>query len=438
VKKRALVILAVAAVAVAIPVADALRVAPLANRGGVVLTWRAQNKVAVIAQPSGKLLAIHAIRRVTPGTRVTVSGIKWGSPVAGIKWSTAPSGIKWGIKWGRNGSYSSGIRRSTKQAVWTPIRGPIVKRFGKKAVAVGTPGGVVVVRIAALRRGSEGLAGQKELMAGGLPPVGATISVRVFFGKNGIKIGRNLKYLKPPVPGASLPFAGTIESINVAAKTMVVVDNQDRAYPVRITVALPPEFTIAPYAPGTEVAVSGRFKPNGVMSSTLISENGSFSEADDPSTTQILTTGQPACTNAREAACPQTSPGDTASAGSGAQPGDVPPAPPSSTSPPTPPSPPAGGSGTPPGGNPTPPVVDPPPPGDDPDPDADPPPGDEPPPGCRPNAEHTSSGTWVKHRPTRCWKDWCKAQRRATERWPLGCSAGRRPWHRVMNLNRYR
>jgi hypothetical protein len=433
VKKRALVILAMAAVAAAIPVADALRVAPLAKRNGVVVTWRAQNKVAVIAQPSGKLLAIHAIRRVTPGTRVTVSGIKWGSPVAGIKWSTAPSGIKWGIKWGRNGSYSSGIRRSTKKAVWTPIRGPIVKKFGKKAVAVGTPGGVVVVRIAALRRGSEGLAGQKELMAGGLPPVGATISVRVFFGKNGIKIGRNLRYLKPPVPGASLPFAGTIESINVAAKTMVVVDKQDRAYPVRITVALPPEFTIAPYTPGTEVAVSGRFTPNGVMSATLISENGNFSEADDPSTTQILTTGQPACTQAREAACPQTSPGDTASVGSGAQPGGGSPVLPSSPSPPTLPSPPSGGKGTSPGG-------DPPPAPGDPDPDTDPDPDDgpAPPSGCDPTTGRSTRGHLLRHRPPRCWVAWCRAQRRETERWPGICRKNRDRRDHNINFKRVR
>lgn len=430
-----MVILAVAAVAVAIPVADALRVAPLASRDGVVLTWRTQNKTAVIAQPNGKLLAIHAIRRVTPGSRVTVSGIKWGSPVSGIKWSAAPSGIKWGIKWSRNGSYQSGVatRRSTKKAVWTPVRGPIVKKFGKKAVAVGTPGGIVVVRIAALRRGSEGLSGQKELMAGGLPPVGATISIRVYFGKNGIKVGRNLKYLKPPVPGASLPIAGSIASINIAAKTMVIVDDQDKAYPVRITVALPPEFTIAPYTRGDEVAVSGRFKPNGVMTSTLISENGDFREADDPTTTQILPSGG-ACSNALENACPLTAPGETSDAGSvGQAPGGAAP-PPFSTSPPTPPSPPSGG--TPPAGDPTPPAGDPTPPGDD--PGTDPPTGEDPPPGCRPFTERGTWNTpWVKHRPAKCWLDWCKTQRRATGKWPVGCGPGR-PWHRYVNTSRHR
>lgn len=429
-----MVIVAVTAAAVVIPVADALRVAPLASRDGVVLTWRAQNKTAVIAQPNGRLLAIHALRRVSPGSRVTVSGIKWGSPVSGIKWSAAPSGIKWGIKWSRNGSYQSGIstRRNTKKAVWTPVRGPIVKKFGRKAVAVGTPGGVVVVRIAALRRGSEGLPGQKELTAGGLPPVGATISIRVYFGKNGIKVGRDLKYLKPPIPGARLPIAGSVSSLDVAAKTMVVVDDQDRAYPVRITVALPPEFTIAPYTLGTEVAVSGVIGPNGVMSSTLISENGNFREADDPTTTQILPAGG-ACANALDNACPQTTPG-TPDAGSPGQKPAGGPVEPSSSSPSTPPPPPSGG--TPPGDDPTSPGGNPTPPGGD--RDTDPPAGDDPPPACRPAPDHGRWNVpWVTHPPARCWLDWCKAQRRSIGRWPVGCSPGR-PWHRYVTTSRHR
>ena len=412
--KRALVILAVAAAAVAIPAADALRVAPLANRNGVVLTWRSQNKVAVIAQPGGKLLAIHAIRRVSPGTRVTVSGIKWGSPVAGIKWSAAPNGIKWGIKWSRNGSYSSGIRHTTKKAVWTPVRGPIVKKFGRKAVAVGTPGGIVVVRIAALRRGSEGLAGQKELMADGLPPVGATISVRVYFGRHGIKIGRNLRYLKPPIPGASLPIAGTVASINVAAKTMIVVDDQDPAYPVRITVALPPGFTIAPYTPGTEVAVSGQFKPNGVLAANLISENGSFSQADDPTTTQIVTTGQPACPKSLDTACPAASPDDTAGVGSGAPQGGNAPLPPSSPSTPTVPAPPSGGGDLPPGGDPTPPA----------DPGTEPPGGGGTP-ACDHRVEHGRDLHMLNHHPRRCWTHRCNTELRTTEHTEVTCRPGR-------------
>jgi hypothetical protein len=348
VRKRTLVIAAVAALSAIAPISEALRVAPLKTRNGIVVTWRPQNGVAIVAQPSGNLLAIHALRKVAPGTRVTVSGIKWGTPTSGIKWGTPAHGIKWGIKWGRNGSYQSGLRKKkAKKAVWTPVRGPIVKRIGKKAVAVGTPGGVVVFRVSFAR-----IQGHVANAVATLPPVGATISVRVFFGKKGVKFGRDIKYLKPPVPGASLPFAGRIRSINLATRTMVVEDDQDPAYLVRVKVKLPREFTLTPYTVGEEVAVAGTLAAGGTLALTAIGPNANFDQADDPTAVQILTTGQPACANAVEFACPT----DPATA-SGGDPLLGPPPPgagapqTSSSSPPTPPSPPAGS------GNPPPPPV---------------------------------------------------------------------------------
>ncbi len=306
-RKRTLVVAAVAAIAVAVPVSDALRIAPLATRDGVVVTWRSKNKVAVVAERNGRLRAIHSLRKVTPGTRVRVQGIKWGAPVQGIKWSAPPSGIKWGIKWGRNGSYLSGLRRTTiRKAVWTPVRGPIVKKIGRKAVAIGTPGGIVVIRVASVAR-----LGRVANAADPLPPVGATISARVSFGKNGARIGRELKYLKPPVPGAALPFAGAIVSIDPTARTMVVGDAQDPAYPIRITAQLPPQFTLDTFVPGQEVAGAGRPGPQGALNLTVIGPNADFTQADDPTAVQILTTGGPSCANAVEAACP---PDPTASA----------------------------------------------------------------------------------------------------------------------------
>ncbi len=334
VRKRTVLMSVIVTAAAVAPIADALRIAPLTQRDGVVVTYRAKNKVAVVAQPNGRLIAIHSLRRVTPGTRVTVQGIKWGTPTSGIKWGLAPRGIKWGIKWGRNGSYQSGLRRrSTRKAVWTPVRGPIVKKFGRKAVAVGTPGGVVVVRVAQRR----GLANSSlaSLHAPSLPPVGATISVRTYFGPNGIKVGRELRYLKPPVPGAELPFAGDVVAIDAAGGTLVLADDQDPAYRVRIRVSLPPEFTIAPYRLGQSLAVEGTVRSDGAVAATLIGPNTDFAAADDPTAVQILTSDDPACTQAVGAPCPAAT--DPAS---GTVPAPAPPDPSSpSTSPPPSPSP---------------------------------------------------------------------------------------------------
>jgi hypothetical protein len=335
VRKRTLVIAAFAAVSVIAPVSEALRVAPLKTRDAVVVTWRPQNNVAVVAQPNGNLLAIHSLRKVSPGTRVTVGGIKWGTPTSGIKWGTPGQGIKWGIKWGRNGSYTSPItKRAGKKAVWTPVRGPVVKKSGKQALAIGTPGGVVVIRIP--QRVATGKATQAT---DALPPVGARISVRVYFTKKGARIGRDLKYLKPPVPGASLPFAGTVVAIDPVTRTMVVEDAQDPSYPMRMTVALPTEFTLTPYSVGQEVAVAGTVTGAGTLSLTTIGPNGDFTKADDPQTVQILTTGEPACANAVETSCPNGTTPPPAIPTVQAPPGGQDAPPPSSSSPSTPPAP---------------------------------------------------------------------------------------------------
>jgi hypothetical protein len=402
VRKRTLVLCAAAATSVIVPIADALRIAPLRTRDGVVLTWRPQNRVAVVAQRSGKLLAIHSLRRVAPGTRVTVQGIKWGTPVAGIKWGTPGEGIKWGIKWGRNGSYQSPIRSSTKRAVWTPVRGPIVKRFGRKAIALGTRGGIVVVRLPT-GRGSEGLPGQHSLNATAVPPVGALVSMRVSFAGHGIRIGRGLRYLKPPIPGAPLPVAGVVVKIDPATRTLVLLDDQDPAYPARFTVVLPAAFTIAPYHVGQSIAAEGLLGAGGTIDATLVGLNGTFSQADDPQATQILTTGNPTCPNSLDAACSLTPPG-------GPPPSGGAPPPPSGSTPP-PPSPPGG---PPPVGNPPPdPGV--PPPGGNPPPPPDP---GVPPPGCLPAAP--TAGAAAAARP-QCLIDWCREQKALTGRRPPIC-----------------
>jgi hypothetical protein len=372
VRKRTLVLYAAVATTLIAPIADALRVAPLKNRDGVVLTWRAQNKVAVVAQPNGRMLAIHAPRRVTPGVRVTVQGIKWGTPTKGIKWSRRPQGIKWGIKWSRNGSYQSSVRRSTRRAVWTPVRGPIVKRFGNRAVAVGTPGGVVLVRVA--QRRAQGPAGRpNSYRTNALPPLGATISTRVYFGKGGIRIGRDIRMVKPPVPGAALPVAGRIVRIDAATRTLILEDRQDRAYRIRFTVALPADMSVAPYRVGEDVAAQGPLTARGVVQAETIGSNQDFAAADDPAKTQVSTIGAPACPKSLTG-CPNAAPPPPA--------GDPPPGSPSTPTPPPPPPPPT-------------------------DP-VDPPtgPGVPPPPGCRPTA-HSTDLRHGERGPRDCWTRWC-------------------------------
>ena len=191
-RMRRLGILAVGGVMAAVPAMAAVtevRVRPLPNdRAGVVVEWRGRSGTALVALRSGRLLAVHSLRRVVPGTRVRVDGIKWGTPSRGIKWSAPPQGIKWGIKLSRNGTYVSNLRR-VGGSRGTPVRGIVVRRF-RNGVAIGTRGGIVVVRMAVWLPG-----GTKRTNVRVLPAVGETITTNVRFGRQGRLLGDGVRFV---------------------------------------------------------------------------------------------------------------------------------------------------------------------------------------------------------------------------------------------------
>ncbi len=281
----------------AAPVATAVQIEPLRTRDAVVVKWQPQNSSAVVAFPSGRLALIHTLRRFEPGRRATVQGIKWGTPTSGIKWAKPPAGIKWGIKWGRNGTYRSGVKAG-RRAVWTPVRGPIVKRLNPSTIVVGVRGSVVVVRLAASPR--------PRTQARTVPPVGAVVSFRGFVTAGGVVVARNLKYLKPPVPGQVLPVGGVVESVDPATRTVVLIDTQDPANPARFTIVLPADISIDRYRAGQVLAVEGTIADDETVDVRAIAQNESFSAADDPAKTQISTEDEPACPAAVGGDCPSS------------------------------------------------------------------------------------------------------------------------------------
>jgi hypothetical protein len=284
----------VAALTVCSATAGAVEIEPLRQREGVVVKWQPQGTAAIVAFPSGRMTLIHTLRRFDPGRRATVRGIKWGTPTSGIKWSKPPPGVRWGIKWGRNGTYRSVVTPG-RRAVWTPVRGPIVKRLAPNVIALGTRGGVITVRLAPAAR--------PRTQAARVPPVGAVVSVRAFVQPNGVIVGRALKYLKPPIPGQVLPVGGEVESVDPMTRTLVLVDRQDPAHPVRFTVDLPDDIPIEAYAAGLVLALEGRLGTDGDVTAKRISRNETFARADDPDTNVASTDDDPAC-GLTKTACP--------------------------------------------------------------------------------------------------------------------------------------
>lgn len=344
--KRTLVVGALAVTALAVPAADAFRIAPLGQRSAVVVANRARAHAVVVALPSGRLLTVHTPRKtvVRPGTRVTLTGIKWGTPIKGIKWARQPKGIKWGIKWGRNGTYLSGVvAGKSRSAIWT-VKGPIVKRFGNRAVAIGVRGATVVVPFTV----NGALAGIKWSKEAFTPPVGSLVQIRVSFSPSGRITGLSGRFVKPPIPGQALPVAGRVARVNRAKRTILLVDRSNPRFPLSFLLHIPRTLDITRFRAGQEVAAEGLLRPDGSFATTSISQNGTFSVADSAAGNQSVPGREPACGNSREMAICT---GQTAGGASGGSTTTPPPAAPTTTVPPATPPAPATTTPPPPPGN---------------------------------------------------------------------------------------
>ncbi len=276
-------IIVTGATAAAPAMADVASVAvrPLPNdRSGVVVDWRARSGTATVALGSGRLLAIHSVRRVQPGTRVRIDGIKWGTPTSGVTWSVAPQGVKWGIKWARNGTYSSRLL-SIRRAGGTPVRGVVVRRFGG-GVAIGTPGGVVVVRMAVWLPKT----GNATTNAFALPVRGDTIVTNVRFGPHGRLHGDGVRILTTSGT-AAIPISGRLSAMDVSSRTVRISNISDPSFPVHTNLTVPSTIDMARLVVGREVVAAASVTPDGTVRAGAIAANETFTAGNDPANMQI-------------------------------------------------------------------------------------------------------------------------------------------------------
>ncbi len=279
VRSRMLALLIVAGATAAAPaVADvtSVDVTPLTgDRSGIVIDWRAASGTATVALRSGRMLAVHSIRRVTPGTRVRVDGIKWGTPASGIKWSVAPQGIKWGIKRSRNGTYTSKLR-TIGRSQGTPVSGVVVRRFGR-AVAIGTPGGTVVVRMAVwLPNG-----GGKVNKARTLPMRGDTITTNVRIGPGGRLHGDGVRIIRTR-DSQAIPVSGRLSAMDGVRRTIRISNVSDRSFPVHTSLTVPSTIDMARLEVGREIVASASVTADGTVRADQIAPNETFAAGNDP------------------------------------------------------------------------------------------------------------------------------------------------------------
>lgn len=272
----------VASTGVVIPAASAVDGAPLPRRDGVVVAWQARSATAIVVTGNQRAYAIHSLRRIAPGSRVRVEGIKWGTPTSGIKWSVTPAGIKWGIKRAANGTYQSRLTKLAGRATTMSLRGTVVRRFDRRGVVVSVRGGTFVIPL----RGAVWLPGGKRANAVTvLGQMGAAVTIDVSFDARGRAFSRRVIETAPPAATPILPVAGRITASDPVARTLTVQAGTT-AFPVLLTIALPTIADIARYPVGSEIAatVMQAAAPDTTLAATALSLNRTFAQADSPAT----------------------------------------------------------------------------------------------------------------------------------------------------------
>ena len=288
--RRTLASLAASAL-VAVPAASAVNGAPLPRRDGVVVAWQARSATAIVVTGDQRAYAIHSLRRVAPGSRVRVDGIKWGTPTSGIKWSVPPSGIKWGIRLAANGSFQSRLTALPGRATTMSLRGTVVRRFGGRGAVVSIRGGTFVIPL----RGAVWLPGGKLTNATrSLGQMGAKVTVRVSFDAKGRAFSRRVVETSPPSATPTVPVAGRVIAIDTGGRTLTVRAG-NAAFPVTLTLSVPPVVDLARYPVGSEIAatVKQAAAPDTTLAATALSLNATFADADSPITNVVIAPPNP-------------------------------------------------------------------------------------------------------------------------------------------------
>ncbi len=268
------------AAAPAVSAVPDIRVKALPNdRTATVLSVRPRAGLAVVAFPSGRIATIHSsLRSITPGRRVQVEGIKWGTPTSGIKWSKRPQGIKWGIKWSRSGVFQSRLR-TIGPAKTARVRGIVVRRFGS-GVAVGTPGGIVPIRVAVWLPGIKRTTGRTA--GSPIPALGDTVVIDVRFTPSGRLVSTNGVRVVRRANGAALPVSGRVASVSTELRTMTIRNVDDPRLPVVREIRIPTSVDVTRLQLGSEVASTSTLTSDGSLRAATIAPNQSFEASNDP------------------------------------------------------------------------------------------------------------------------------------------------------------
>lgn len=242
---------ALAGLSVLVPISGATA-APAPRHAGVVVDYRASSHTATVALPGGKLIAVHTAVRVRAGTRVRFGKLTHLA----------------------NGTYS-GALHATGRTRATRVRGTVVARPTKGAVAISARGTTFVVRLGrkAPKRSNE---------VGSGPAVGATITTTVTIDQRGRLETDGAIKVTPPATGDVIDIEGTITGIDQTTRTLTV-SVKDDGVSATFNVIVPDTIDITTYAVGDELEASVLANADGTFTLQGSSLNGDSQEAADTS-----------------------------------------------------------------------------------------------------------------------------------------------------------
>jgi hypothetical protein len=158
----------------------------------------------------------------------------------------------------------------------------VVRRFGG-AVAIGTPGGLVVVRMAVWLPGG----GTKKSTNGIVfPRRGDTITTNVRIGPRGRLHGDGARIIARR-GSTPIPVAGRMSTKDVTQRRVVISNFADRSFPVHMQLAVPSTIDMARLGVESEVAATASITADGTVRANEIALNQSFDAANDPTGIQV-------------------------------------------------------------------------------------------------------------------------------------------------------
>lgn len=243
--KRSLLIAVVAGVCVVGPAA-----AQAAPRSGVVVDYRAHSHTATVATKSGKLIAVHSRGAVRVGARVNVNSLRRLN----------------------NGTLAATLVR-TGRARHARIRGVIVAKIGRHAIAIGTKGATFVVKTGHSRT-------HHSFSVSDPLTVGTTVMADVSI--NGSELDADdVTAIQGAQAGQTLELEGKVTNVDTTVRTLTITVSDD-GVSAAFTVNVPDTAVdLNMFTPGSEVELNVTANGDGTFTLQAGDLNGDEQEADD-------------------------------------------------------------------------------------------------------------------------------------------------------------